>query len=132
MIDALVEFRCCVARQPFRWGDWDCGLLCADWVMVRRGVDPAHGWRGRYGTPLGCARLLKRRGGLVAHFDACLAPYGIKRTSKPKRGDVAVVETEQGLSGGVITGPLVMIACMNGGIIERSLKFAPIVAAWRI
>lgn len=132
MADALAQFRRAAAARQFRFGVHDCGLLCADWVLAQRGVDPAILWRGRYSTPLGLARLLKRRGGIVAHFDTCLAACHIERTDEPRRGDIAVVETPQGLTGGVVSGPLVLLAEAKSGVIERSLKYAPIVAAWRV
>lgn len=131
-MDALARFRKAAASQQFRLGQFDCGIMCADWVLERRGVDPAIIHRSAYSTPLGLARLLKRRGGLVGHFDTCLKACHIERTDRPRRGDVVIVETPQGLTGGIVTGPLVLLAGGNGGIIERSLKYAPIVAAWRI
>lgn len=130
-MDALSEFRRSVAGRRFALGSWDCGLLCAEWVRMVRGVDPAAEWRGRYRTLLGLSRLLKRRGGMVAHFDACLLPLGIQRTVMTQRGDVAIVDTAEGLTGGVLTGPMVLLAG-GRGYFERSLSMAPVVAAWRV
>ena len=131
MGEQLAEFRRLAAGHSFAWGSWDCGLLCAEWVLARRGVDPALMSRGRYSTALGLARFLMRRGGLIAHFDDCLSQVGIKRVTSPRRGDVVIVEAEQGLTAGIVTGPLVMLPCAVG-IVERRLDLMPVVAAWRV
>lgn len=130
----LAEFVGMAAGRSFRLGEWDCGLMCAAWVREARGVDPAAEWRGRYHTTLELMRLLKRRGGLVGHFDQCLAGVGIGPTDDPRRGDIAVVETTQveGEEGAIVLGRSVLFAARAGGIIVRSRKIAPIIAAWRV
>lgn len=130
--DSLAQFRRWASQQAFAFGRHDCGLFCADWVLLVRGVDPALLSRGRYSTELGLARFLKRRGGIVAHFDACLAACHIGRTDSPRRGDIAIVETPQGLTGGIVTGSMIMLAAAGRGVIVRHMRLAPIVAAWRI
>lgn len=130
--DPLTQFRAQASGRRFAFGVWDCGLLCAEWVRLVRGVDPAAAWRGRYSTELGLARLLKRRGGLVAHFDQCLAGVGIFRTDEPGRGDIAVVETPQGLTGGIVNGVTIMFARADVGLVIRHRAYALTVAAWRI
>lgn len=132
--ERLAEFRRLAAGRSFHLGETDCGMLCADWVRMVRGVDPAAEWRGRYHTVLGLARILKRRGGLVGHFDQCLNNVGIHRTDQPRRGDVAVVKTPEpeGVEGAIVLDGVVLMAARAGGIIIRSLSIAPIVAAWRV
>jgi len=132
--ERLAEFRQFAAGQSFKLGSWDCGLLCAEWVRLMRGVDPAAEWRGRYHTALGLARILRRRGGLVGHFDECLSSVGIHRTDAPRWGDVAVVKTPEpeGVEGAIVLGSVVLMAARAGGIIIRSLNIAPVVAAWRV
>lgn len=131
MSDPLTQFRAEALGQCFTWNGWDCGLLCAAWVERMRGVDPATRWRGRYRSALGCARLVKREGGLVAVFDKSLKPLGIERTEAPQRGDIVVVKTAQGDTGAVVLGTLIMMAAARG-IVLRQRSAVPIQAAWRI
>jgi hypothetical protein len=44
---------------------------------------------------------------------------------------VVVVGTPQGLTGGVLTGPMVIFAGRRG-IVELQIKLAAVVAAWEI
>jgi hypothetical protein len=129
--ERLIEFRRLAAERSFCLGHADCGTFCADWVWFVRGVDPASAWRGSYSTEDELALILQERGGLVAHFDACLSQVGIERVTSPKPGNVVIVETPQGLTGGVLTGPMVMMAGKHG-IVERHVKLTPIVAAWEV
>lgn len=129
--DPLAVFlRDCVHRT-YVIGRWDCGLMCAEWVRLCRGVDPAAEWRGRYKTEIGLARLLKRRGGIVAHFDQCLTAAGARRTGAPERGDIAIIEGPHWPVGGIVTGTNV-VACAWSGIISRRRDLAPILAAWSV
>lgn len=131
MTDALYDFLRSASRREFIWGSWDCCMWLADWVALQRGADPAAGWRGHYHTPLGAARIIKRRGGLVAHLDDCLAPLGIERTDDPGRGDIAAVAASEGESGAIVLGSTV--ALLQGpGLIVRHTSIAPIMAAWRV
>lgn len=127
----LADFCRHAAGRRFSWGEWDCGMLCADWVRRKTGLDPAEAWRGHYSTAVGLARLVKQRGGMVSHFDACLSPLGFLRTPCPEKGDVAIVETPEGETGAVVLGTTVLMAA-ECGILIRSRAVAPVVAAWRL
>jgi len=129
--ETFAEFRKLAAERSFCWGHSDCGMFCADWVWFVRGVDPAAAWRGRYSTEAELSLILKGCGGIIAHFDRCLGGVGIERSPIPMRGDVVIVESPQGLTGGVLTGPMVLMAGKRG-IIERQIKLAAIVAAWEV
>lgn len=134
MSDPLSDFLRAAARRPFSFQDgWDCGRFTAAWVERCCGFDPGVEWWGRYSTALGLGRLLKRRGGMVAHFDACLVPRGIERTAEPKRGDVAIVHTPDGEEAAIVLGKTVaMIRRLGPGLIIRPRSQAPIIAAWSI
>lgn len=130
----LDDFMRAAAGRSFQLGEWDCGLFCADWVKAQCGADPAAEWRGRYSTFSGLMRILRQRGGLIGHFDLCLAGVGIFRTDEPRRGDVVVVATPEptGIEGAIVRGSSVLMAGRNGGIIVRARRVAPILAAWRV
>lgn len=62
----LSEFLAQSARRDFVWGEFDCLLWLAAWAMQRGHPDLGAPWRGRYATALGCRRLVKREGGMLA------------------------------------------------------------------
>lgn len=95
-VSGLAAFLRAGGARPFAWGVQDCCLWAADWVLAATGRDPAAGWRGRYLTALGAARLVTRRGGFEAHVAACLADVGLAETSDPGPGDVGIVELTNG------------------------------------
>jgi hypothetical protein len=128
----LADFLAESARTPFAYGRRDCGLWMADWVKAVRGVDPAAHLRGRYRTELGCARLLRRRGGLVEVARACFESVGLVATEKPLAGDVGVIRVMtakgEGMAGAICTGPRWAVLAL-GGLISAP---ATHVAAWRV
>lgn len=128
----LADFLSESARAPFAYGARDCGLWMADWVRAVRGVDPAAHLRGRYRTELGCARVLRRGGGLVAVARACFEGVGLIATETPKAGDVGVVQvmTAKGnaVAGAICTGPRWAVLA-KGGLISAQTE--PL-AAWRV
>lgn len=108
-------------------------MWLADWVAVQCGTDPAAGWRGSYTTPLGATRIIKSRGGLVAHLEGCLAPLGIERTDEPSRGDIAVVRAAEGQRGAIVLGSTVaLVPLLKPGIVVRPRSVAPVIAAWSV
>lgn len=60
--------------RPFRLGEWDCALFAAAAVEALTGFDGGAAFRGRYRTPAGFLRALKREGfdDIFAPFDAAL------------------------------------------------------------
>ena len=92
----LVAFLRASGARAFAWGECDCCTWACDWVLARRGVDPAARWRGRYRTALGAKRNLRRGLGVVA--GEAFAVAGLQRTTDPRPGDVGVVWTPQGAS----------------------------------
>ena len=49
--------------QPFVWGEHDCATWAFDLYRdLTDGPDHAALWRGRYRTPIGCGRVLRRLG----------------------------------------------------------------------
>lgn len=50
------------ASAPAVWGRDDCALWCADVLRGPLGYDPVAAYRGRYSTPLGYRRVIRREG----------------------------------------------------------------------
>lgn len=107
-VERLASFLERASLTRFEWGRWDCSLWLADWLVANGYTDPASHLRGRYETALGCARLLRDEGGLLAVVTACAEKAGLRRTYEPRAGDVGVVEalTDRGREpvGGLCTG----------------------------
>lgn len=61
----LQAFLARTALQPFRYGQSDCALWCADAVLDGTGFDPAADFRGTYSDWAGCRAVVMRAGGLL-------------------------------------------------------------------
>jgi len=90
-------------RARHIWGERDCCLWPADWVLHRRGFDPAAQWRGRYDTESEALAFVDDAGGMVAMWAGVLDR--LNRAEHPADGDVGVV---------MVHGPDGPVA--NGGI----------------
>ncbi len=95
-MDALAAYLRASGARPFAWGECDCCTWACDWVLQRRGVDPAAEWRGRYRTRRGAMRNV--RPGFLLVVAGAMAKAGLKTTDDPTPGDVGVVMTPQGAS----------------------------------
>jgi hypothetical protein len=117
-------------RAGFAWGERDCLLWLAGWAREVTGRDGGAEWRGRYRTAIGCARVLKRSGGMMACVERGASVAGMRRTDEPKAGDVGLVMamTERGPAevGAIYTG-LRWAALTVGGVM--TVRAEPI-AAW--
>ncbi|KZN30053.1 hypothetical protein N480_03665 [Pseudoalteromonas luteoviolacea S2607] len=90
--------------KAFCFGTFDCCLFVADWLKVVNGVDVAADFRGRYKSAIGAKRRLSRLGfsDIQSVFKHHLKPIDI---AYAQRGDIALVEFEGDLVGGIV--------CMN-------------------
>lgn len=114
-------------ERPFEWGDFDCCLFAADCVQAMTGEDPAADFRGRYKTKLGAAKALKRigAGDLESTLDKIL---GEPIKEHAQKGDICLVETEEGPAAGVIYSRVIWVP---GPAALQALKQQPI-KVWRI
>lgn len=111
-------------ERPFRWGEHDCALFAASVVEAITGVDPAVQWRGRFDSRAKAAHYLAERGGLGTVVTAALGaplPY----VTLAQRGDVVMVDTEEGPALGVCNGAHAACAGPEG------LALVPM-PAWRL
>ena len=100
----LAAFLAATAREPFSPGTHDCALFAAQAVLAQTGVDFAADWRGRYSTLRGGMRVLRRAG----HADhIALARSLFPSISKPRPGDLAVLNTAHGPALGVVQGVMI-------------------------
>lgn len=116
--------------KDFEWGAHDCFLLAADGCLAVCGTDPAKPWRGRYTTPAGAIRHIKKhRGGLAGGFDDCF-----KRLDTPmlaQRGDAALLDYERaGINAcGIVMGRNVLTTAERG---ITALPLERALIAWRV
>lgn len=117
-----------VAARPFAWGGADCMTTAADWVLCRRGVDPAAEWRGSYASERGAARILARAGGLEALVMRTAFACGLEQTDAPRPGDVGVVDCGGRLVASIKTGIGWAVKTPAGLWVARM----PFRQAWRV
>lgn len=79
------------ARTPFIWGEADCALVCCDWVVRVRGVDPGASLRLAYGTAGELQRLTGFFTDPLAATTPLMAAAGLDETPTPGRGDVGLL-----------------------------------------
>lgn len=84
-----------VAHRPFGWGRHDCFHFAAGAVQALTGRHPAPDLCGRYGGPLGAARILSEGGGLQALVCERLGPP-LPAPGLARDGDIGLVPTPDG------------------------------------
>lgn len=100
---------------PWRWGEHDCTIRPADWVLERRGLDPAFSFRSAYATAEECRALLKREGGLVRLVSRAMAECGLAETAAPVLGDVGIVSAPIAVRGRRVLNAPVGAICAGDG-----------------
>lgn len=90
LTERIGAFLDAAAAQLFQYGTHDCALMLADWGRELTGIDGAADLRGTYRSEAGCARVLRRAGGLVAVVDRCATRIGFARRDVARAGDIGV------------------------------------------
>lgn len=120
------------AARRFRLGEHDCGLWLADWVIVRRGLDPAASVRGRYHDRASLDELLSI-GGLPRLFDRLFREAGLMRTIVPICGDVAMISIAQSPPTGALrTARGFAVLADGSGVHSVPVDRVRLVAAWKV
>lgn len=92
----LHDFLVGKAGVMFTWGATDCCMFSADAVLAITGVDPVAEFRGRYTTPGGAARALKRYG--AGTLEATIgAKFPVVGCAFARRGDLVRVDEAIGV-----------------------------------
>lgn len=126
--ERLAAFLAAGARLPFVWGERDCCLWVADWIVAERGIDPARHLRGRYASAHACHRLLRQHGGFSALIAPAMLRAGLPETGEPRVGDVGIVRAAAGPMMAIHAGTGWALKCVDGIAV---LPAAP-AAMWRI
>ncbi|WP_349304660.1 hypothetical protein [Pseudoalteromonas sp. BDTF-M6] len=101
-------------NMPFEWGINDCCLFVADWVECATGHDPAFGCRDAYSTQAGAFKHIFKLGfkDVRSVFkDRLNTPVPVHYA---RRGDLALVEDNGELIGGIIGVGSVYCVCEEG------------------
>lgn len=88
-------------RAAFRWGENDCALFAADWVLEATGVDPAAQWRG-YASEAEAQAIIDAAGGMRS----LVSLPERATTGLAQRGDVVLAEHEGQQVFGVVVGDM--------------------------
>lgn len=117
------------AREwAFSFGEHDCCLFAADWVLTCTGQDFAAPFRGRYATRAKAIAMLGARGGLEAVVTGALGE-ALPTPFLAQRGDVVAVQTDEGLALGVCDGALAWFVGPHGLAAQPMEAWAK---AWRV
>lgn len=116
--------------MKFTWGVADCCLFAAECVKATTGVDFAVPYRGRYRSKRGAYKAMKRvAGGGVTEVASHALGKPLPTTMLARRGDVVLVNTEEGPALGICVGA--KCAYLGpAGLVFLGLDVAQ--AAWRV
>jgi hypothetical protein len=115
--------------QPFVWGQNDCCLFACDCVLVMTGIDPGKKYRGKYSAELGAKKALKRYGGgtIESAFNQVFGP--IKPRLNTGRGDLVLIDTDQGHAVGVMCGGSIWAVGVTGLV---NLPLSSVIGCWHV
>lgn len=125
--------------QPFRWDSGNCALWIADIVARASGIDFAAPLRGRFTTPRGALRVLKRfaGGGLEETMERIAAASDWHEIKAPIAGDAPDLEIGDVCLAG--HGPHAVLLIWDGGSAvgreDRGIGYYPgwmVRRAWRV
>jgi hypothetical protein len=130
-MDSLSAFLRVDAARPFAWGVRDCGLRLADWVLARRGIDPAADVRGTYSNADELAALTGW-GGLPRFVDRLARRAGLGRTPSPTPGDIAVISFRGQAPQGAIRVDRGWSILADGGVSRVPDVTVRLIGAWSV
>lgn len=133
MDDLYKEINSWLAK-PFVWGECDCMLVLADWVLRVTGKDPAIDMRYTYDSKFSCQRETGYFTDPVGTVARCFEQNaGLKRTDHPVKGDVGVVEVPVDgkieAAGGIFTGKSWAVKAPQGATTLQPIR---VLAAWSV
>jgi len=116
--DLLIEFIESRRDRPFVWGQNDCCIFAADWILLVTEIDYAADIRGTYNSGLGALRILDAHEGLFGLVTK-LTNLNCVPVKQAQRGDIVAQETEYGLTLGICIGVMSVFVAKDG------LDFSP-------
>jgi hypothetical protein len=116
--------------MPFAWGSNDCLMFAADAVKEITGIDLALRWRGTYSTEEEAATILAGYGGVSGLISLALGHNGTRNVMTAKRGDVAMIKTDQGEMAAIVDDSGARIAVPMSD--KMTIVRFPLEKAWRV
>lgn len=119
--------------EPFIWGESDCMIVLADYLIALGYGDAASKWRGHYDSAASCQRVSGFIKDPVGVMTYAAESVGLKATSAPKRGDVGVVkisdQTGLKIMGAVCLGKNWAFKGHHSVVIGKPIE---VLAAWEV
>lgn len=119
--------------EPFVWGQSDCMLVLADYLVSLGHSDIGAKWRGTYDSALSCQRVSGFLTDPVRPLAEGCASIGLPRTDDPQRGDIGVIRVAVDGSikavGAVFLGGNWAVKGEHRVVIGAPLE---VLAAWRV
>lgn len=112
---------------PFKWGEEDCLLSIANYVLECTGTDYGASFRDTYATEFGALAHIRDAGGEVALIDAS----GLPQTDAPARGDILLIDVSGTTVAALCTGRGVAMR-LKRGVLEIDMRFVKILKAWKV
>lgn len=139
ILNSLKDYLGSLVGKRFDWPTCNCFVICADWVALSTGRDPAARWRNQYHDKPSALRLLRREGGSRLLARKAMLSIGCPVIETPGAGDVALVMAPIGTRDGrVLLRPTGAI-CVDGKAfalitVDLGLVVAPMkpVVAWSV
>lgn len=122
----LIAYLAAAARRGFDWRDFNCGLFMADWVVERRGIDPAAFLRGLSLRQI--AGEIRDHGGFDQLCSHAFGAVGLRLISSARPGDVGVVLAGRRQLGAIRTGKGWAVLTPGGYAVAQFLARA----AWEV
>lgn len=104
------EFIANTKDKAFVWGESDCAIWVADYVLSATGYDPGACARGIYDSRMGCRRFIIINGGLVNLWRKCM---GRKGESECSNG-VGIIKARGQLIGAIIVNGMAAMKAEKG------------------
>lgn len=104
-----------VMGRPWAWGEADCCASACDVFARWYGIDLMAGFRGRYSTQIGAARIINRMGGFAAMAERMAAQAGLDEGTRAPGEIGVVIGADGGLALGVSYAPGIWAAKTETG-----------------
>lgn len=128
----LADYLRAEAGRRFELGTADCVTLAADWLRLRRGIDPLADCRGYAGDANACLVDKGGRGGLLRAAGRALRQAGLPMTRNPQPGDVAVVKLGDNLATCAIRSARGWVLRLDDGLASVPPERVRVLAAWSV
>lgn len=127
MID-LIEITVSEWRKTyFSWGEHDCLLSLADYLVDCGHDDFGVLFRGKYKTEKEAKKWIE----IFSGEENLINQTGMKQTNKPVRGDICLVDLGETKIAGLCKGQEIIFRSEKG-VLEINMRFLKILKSWKV